>query len=188
MYCTLWEEREQTQWPTEVEGKGLKLKSKYQLDRIHMIFGFLVNMENTIATYSYSIHLLGPLPSKMMRCPWILCFDLLPLQYTDLTHQIWRFLVYIFLCPWGLGALFYLNSNIFIFNMLRFRPHIFLFSLILFKNILKYTYFFSPPVLWYTTKTQTLFVNVKLNTFYLNSLYLGRPWSRPLNSVRKSSE
>ena len=108
--------------------------------------------------------------------------------YADLTHQIWRFLVYIFLCPWDLGALFYLNSNIFIFNMLRFRPHIFLFSLILFKNILKYTYFFSPPVLWYTTKTQTLFVNVKLNTFYLNSLYLGRPWSRPLNSVRKSSE
>ena len=152
-----------------------------------MIFDFLVNMENTIAIYSYSTPL-GPFPSKMMRCPWILCFDLLPLQYTDLTHQIWRFLVYIFLCPWDLGALFYLNSNIFIFNMLRFRPHIFLFSLILFKNILKYTYFFSPPVLWYTTKTQTLFVNVKLNTFYLNSLYLGRPWSRPLNSVRKSSE
>ena len=33
----------------------------------------------------------------MMRCPWILCFDLLPLQYTDLTHEIWWFLVYIFL-------------------------------------------------------------------------------------------
>ena len=38
---------------------------------------------------------LAPLPSKMMRCPWILCFDLLPLQYTVLMHEIWRFLVYI---------------------------------------------------------------------------------------------
>ena len=40
---------------------------------------------------------LGPFPSKMMRCPWILCFYLLPLQYTDLTHEIWQFMVYIFL-------------------------------------------------------------------------------------------
>ena len=32
-----------------------------------------------------------------MFCPWILYFDLFPLQYTDLTHQVWRFLVYIFL-------------------------------------------------------------------------------------------
>ena len=29
-------------------------------------------------------------PSKMMRWTWLLCFDLLPLQYTDLTHEIWR--------------------------------------------------------------------------------------------------
>jgi len=44
---------------------------------------------------------LGSFPSKMMRCPWILCFDLLPLQYTDLAHQIWRFLVYkFFALPW----------------------------------------------------------------------------------------
>ena len=55
-----------------------------------MIFGFLVNMESTISIYSCSTPL-GPFPSKMMR------FDLLPLQYTDLTHEIWRFLVYIFL-------------------------------------------------------------------------------------------
>ena len=27
---------------------------------------------------------LGPFPSKMMRCPWVLCFDLLPPQYTDM--------------------------------------------------------------------------------------------------------
>ena len=46
-----------------------------------MIFCFLVNMENTIAIYSYST-----LWTKMMRCPWILCFNLLPLQYTDLKH------------------------------------------------------------------------------------------------------
>ena len=40
---------------------------------------------------------MGPFPLKIMGCPLILCFDLLPLQYTDLTHQIWRFLLYIFL-------------------------------------------------------------------------------------------
>ena len=40
---------------------------------------------------------MSPFPSKMMHCPWLLCFDLHPLQYTDLTHEIWRFLVYIFL-------------------------------------------------------------------------------------------
>ena len=34
----------------------------------------------------FLFHHLGPFPSKMMRCPWILCFDLLPLQYTDLTY------------------------------------------------------------------------------------------------------
>ena len=34
-----------------------------------------------------------------MFSPWILCFDLLPLKNTNLTHQIWRFLVYIFLAP-----------------------------------------------------------------------------------------
>ena len=39
----------------------------------------------------FLFHPLGPFPSKMMRCPWILCFDLLPLQYIDLTHEIWRF-------------------------------------------------------------------------------------------------
>ena len=45
----------------------------------------------------FLFHPMGPFPSKKMRCPWILCFDLLPLQYTDLTYEIWRFLVYIFL-------------------------------------------------------------------------------------------
>ena len=92
--------------PTEVEGEGLQLRcditvqqktSKYiKLERIHMIFGFLVNMENSIAIYSYFTPW-ALFPQKIMRCPWILCFDLLSLQYTDLTHEIWRFLVYIFL-------------------------------------------------------------------------------------------
>ena len=51
--------------PIEVEGKGLQLwchitvqqKTSYKyikLERILMIFGFLVNMENTIEIYSYS--------------------------------------------------------------------------------------------------------------------------------------
>ena len=35
---------------------------------------------------------LGPFSLKMMRCPWILCFDLLSLHYMDLTHEIRRFL------------------------------------------------------------------------------------------------
>ena len=45
--------------PTEVEGNGCDITvqqktSKYiKLERIHMIFGFLVNMENLIAIYSY---------------------------------------------------------------------------------------------------------------------------------------
>ena len=37
------------------------------------------------------------LKNDALRCPWILCFDLLPLQYTEnteLTHHICRFLVY----------------------------------------------------------------------------------------------
>ena len=37
------------------------------------------------------------LKNDALRCPWILCFDLLPLQYTEnteLTNQICRFLVY----------------------------------------------------------------------------------------------
>ena len=44
-----------------------------------------------------------------MRCPWILCFDLLPLQYTDLTHEIWWFLVYIFLA-WNYDQ-YWFSSN-----------------------------------------------------------------------------
>ena len=69
-----------------------------------MIFGFLLNIENTIAIF-FLFHPLGPVPSKMMRSLWILCFNL-PQQYTDLTHQIWRFLVYMFL------ALYYSQAQL----------------------------------------------------------------------------
>ena len=58
-----------------------------------MIFGFLVNMENTIHIL---IPPLGPLSIKNNALPMNSCFDLLPLQYTDLTHQIWQF-IYFFL-------------------------------------------------------------------------------------------
>ena len=46
--------------PTRVEGKGLQfwcditVQQKNKLERILMIFGFLVNMVNTIVIYSYS--------------------------------------------------------------------------------------------------------------------------------------
>ena len=39
----------------------------------------------------FLFHPLDPFLSKMMRCPWILCFDLLPLEYIDLTHDISSF-------------------------------------------------------------------------------------------------
>ena len=57
----------------------------------------------------FLFHPLGPFPSKNMRCPWILCFDLLLLQYTDLTHEIWRFLVYIFLGGPKIYSIFFLK-------------------------------------------------------------------------------
>ena len=63
-----------------------------------MIFGLLVKIEKYNSNI-FLFHPLGHFPSKLLRCPLIFCFDLLPLQYTDLTHQIWRFLVYIFLDP-----------------------------------------------------------------------------------------
>ena len=91
--------------PTEIEGKGLKLwcditvqqkTSLYiKLKRIHMIFGFLVNIENT-KEYIF-ITPLGPFSLKNDALPLNFLFWSPPLQYTDLTHQIWRFLVYIFL-------------------------------------------------------------------------------------------
>jgi len=93
--------------PTEVEGKGLKLRcditvqqktSWYiKLEQRLMIYGFLVNMENTTAVYSYST------PCTLFPQKWCVAPEFFvlvspgPLQYIDLTHQIWRILVYIFL-------------------------------------------------------------------------------------------
>ena len=88
VYCKLWEECKQTQCPTQ------KLKEKdYSSD---VILQFNKKQYGKYNSNIFLFHPLGPFPSKMMRYPWILCFDLLPLQYTDLTHEIWRFLVYIY--------------------------------------------------------------------------------------------
>ena len=67
----------------------------------------------------FLFHPLGPFPSKNMRCPWILCFDLLLLQYTDLTHEIWRFLVYIFLGGPKIYSIFFLKICIEIWSKVR---------------------------------------------------------------------
>ena len=92
--------------PTEVEGKKTTaLMWYYSPTKNKLIYQVWANTHDFWLSGQYGkynsniflIHPLGLFPSKMMRCPWILCFDLLPLQYTDLTHQIWRFLVYIFL-------------------------------------------------------------------------------------------
>ena len=61
-----------------------------------MSFGFLVNMENTIHIL---IPPLGPLSIKNNALPMNSCFDddLLPIQYTDLTHQIWQSIYFLLL-------------------------------------------------------------------------------------------
>ena len=62
LYCTLWEECKQTQCPHRSSRESSKAlmwyysptKNKLIYQDILMICGFLVNMENTIAIYSYS--------------------------------------------------------------------------------------------------------------------------------------
>ena len=69
------------------EGKGLMLQSlsSYRANTYDFwLFGQYGRYNGNI----FLFHPLGPFPSEMIYCPWILCFDLLPLQYTDLTHQI----------------------------------------------------------------------------------------------------
>ena len=108
MYCTLWKECKQTQCPHRSWRERTKVlmwfysptKNKLiiKLEQILMIFGILVNIENTIVIYSYSTPC-ALFPQK--RCVahdfFILISSHWWLQYTDLTLQIWRFLVYIFL-------------------------------------------------------------------------------------------
>ena len=105
MYCTCGRNVNKPSAPTEVEEKGLQLwcditvQQKSKLSSLSKYLWFLTFW--SIWKYNSNIFFFHPLvlfPEKMMRCPWILCFDLLPLQYTDLTHEIWRFLVYISLC------------------------------------------------------------------------------------------
>jgi len=50
-----------------------------------MIFGFPVNIENTIAIYSYSTHH-GPFSLKNDGFPLILCFDLVGLWSVTCTE------------------------------------------------------------------------------------------------------
>ena len=76
----MWEERKQTQCP-----------HRSWRERTTTLIWSIWKYNSNI----FFFHPLVLFPEKMMRCPWILCFDLLPLQYTDLTHEIWRFLVYI---------------------------------------------------------------------------------------------
>ena len=106
IYCTLWEECKQTLWPHRSWRERTKaLMWYYSPTRNKLIYQFRENtydfwLSGHYGKYNSNIflfHPLGPFPSKMIRCPWILCLDLLPLQYTDLTHEIWQFLFYIFL-------------------------------------------------------------------------------------------
>ena len=106
VHCTLWEECKQTKCPHRSWRERIKAlmwfysptKTSYyiNLEQILMIF-WLSGKYGKYNRNIFLFHPLGPFPSKMMLCPWILCFNLLTLQYTDLTHQIWRFLVFIFL-------------------------------------------------------------------------------------------
>ena len=108
--CTVhWEECKQTQCPHRSWMERTKaLMWYYSPKKKKLIFQVRVNtydfwLSGQYGKYNSNIflfHSLDPIPSKMMRCFWILCFYLLLLQYeqyTDLTHEIWRFLVYIFL-------------------------------------------------------------------------------------------
>ena len=74
---------------TEVEGKGLKLWCDIKVQqKIYQVWTNTFWLSGQYGKYNINIllfHPLGPFPTKMMRCPWILCFDLLPLQ-----TQIWR--------------------------------------------------------------------------------------------------
>ena len=103
MYCTLWEEFKQTK----------ALMWYYSPTKHKLIYIYDFWLSGQYGKYNSNIFLFhpkDPFHSKIMRCPWILCFDLLPLEYTDLTHEIWRFLVYIFLA-WNLEKLFKKTSK-----------------------------------------------------------------------------
>ena len=102
VHFTLWEECKQTQ----CRHKSWRERTKalmwfYSPTKNKLIYQFRANiydfwLSGQYGKYNRNIFLFHPLglfSSKVMRCPWILCFDLLSLQYTDLTHEIRRFLV-----------------------------------------------------------------------------------------------
>ena len=103
VYSTLGRNVNKPSSPTEIQGKGLKLWCNIIVQQKKLMYQVRANtydcwLSDRYGKYNSNIflfHPLDPFPSKMMRCPWIL-----PLQFTDLTHQIWRFLVYIFLGLW----------------------------------------------------------------------------------------
>ena len=110
MYCTLWklgQDVNTRSYSTEVEGKGLKLWCDitiYSPTKNKLIYQIRANtyafwLSDQYGKYISNIFLFHPFSPSPQKCLWILCFDLLPLQYTNLTHEIWRFLVYIFLDP-----------------------------------------------------------------------------------------
>ena len=70
--------------PTEVEGKGLKVWCDITVQQKTMIFGFLVNMENTIAIYSYST------PLALFPQKWYVAPEFFVLISSHCCTQIWR--------------------------------------------------------------------------------------------------
>ena len=106
MYCTLWEECKQTQClppPQKLKGNGYssdvmilqsnKNKLIYQA-RANTYDFWLSGQYGKYNSKIFLFHPMGPFPSKMMRSPWILYFDLLTHCSTQiLTLHIWRFLV-----------------------------------------------------------------------------------------------
>ena len=93
LYCSLWEECKQTQCPHRSWRERTKaLTWYYSPSKNKLIYQVRANtndfwLSGQYGKYNSNIflfHPLGPFSSKMMR-------------NTDLTHEIWRFLVYVFL-------------------------------------------------------------------------------------------
>ena len=113
MYCTPWEEYKQTQRPHRSwRERTTALMWYYSPTKNKLIYQVRANtydfwLSGQYGKYNSNIflfHPLDPFLSKMMRCPWTLCFDLLPLQYTDLTHHAW--------CRYGGSwSIYFLNIN-----------------------------------------------------------------------------
>ena len=116
LYCTLWEECKQTQCPhRNWRERTTALVWYYSPTKNKLIYQVRANTYNFWLSGQYGkynsniflFHPLGPFLSKK----W--CADLLPLQYTVLTHEIWRFLVYIFLASYNHNFLLSLVISVF---------------------------------------------------------------------------